>query len=146
MVKDTSHFNCTFELESDLRDFTRELGSLFSEAKPLEIKELESALIHLASFREAAIALERKVLERKELERLAELATMERIEIEDVNGFKLSFDAPYGFEAEPEKTVYSADLYDVEMAGNQIVAARTCWPIHRDLTPSELAICNATFR
>ena len=144
MVNETSHFNNTDELGLDLRDFAREVERMERECSSLERSELRDALVHLAAFREAAIEVERKMLARKEQEEAAELAQRERHLLETVDGEVVTFEAPVGFNTQAG-TVLTADLYNLELSENKIVAAMIGWPMRRALNQEEIAMCNSLF-
>jgi hypothetical protein len=145
MIKDTHQFHCAYELADNLESFAVELSHLLSDAKGYELKSLENSLIHLANFREAMIEIEQKVLARKELERIEEINQMEEVELQTVDGETVTFKAPLGFEVEPERTLYSYDLYDVQMDGDQILTAKIKFPVNRSLTSQEAAKCRDLF-
>jgi uncharacterized protein with von Willebrand factor type A (vWA) domain len=145
MVNETSHFNNTDELGLDLRDFAREVERMERECNALERSELRDALVHLAAFREAAIEVERKMLARKALEEAAELAQRENSVFETVDGEAVMFNAPYGFQTQQWGTVYTGDMYDLQLSENKIVAAKIGWPMRRALSQEEIAICNSLF-
>jgi hypothetical protein len=145
MIKDTHQFHCAYELADNLESFAVELSHLLSDAKGHELKGLEDHLIHLASFREAMVALEEKVLARTELERLEEINQMEEVELQTVDGETVTFKAPLGVEVELERTLYSYDLYDVQMDGDHILTAKIKFPVNRSLTSQEAAKCRDLF-
>jgi hypothetical protein len=139
-----SIFNSTRDLAHQIERFASEMDDLVSECNPLELSELRDGLIHLESFREVAEKVNRKMLERKELERVAELAQRDEYELETLDGESVTFNAPCGFEIQKQATIYTWDLKDLQLSGNKIVAARNAhWK--RSLTEQEIAACNSHF-
>lgn len=145
MIKNTHSFSCAYDLIHNLEKFTSELDDLLGEAKGHELKELNDHMIHLAAFREAMIAIEDKVLARKELERVEELAERDVYKLEDVDGQKLTFEAPAGFEIVKGCPIYTYDLYQLEVVGGKIVKARDAFR-RMDLTSVELDKCNSELK
>jgi hypothetical protein len=140
-----SIFNSTRDLAHQIERFASDIDDLLSECNPLEISELRDGLVHLESFREVAEKVNRKMLERKELERVEELAERDEYVLETVDGEELTFDAPCGFELKKQCPIYTWDLKNLQMLGDKIVAAQNFhW--RRELNAEELEACNANLR
>jgi len=145
MIKNTHSFSCSYDLIHNLEKFTSELDDLLGEAKGFELRELNDHMIHLAAFREAMIAIEDKVLTRKELERLEDLAQRDIYKLEDVDGQKLTFEAPEGFEVVKGCPIYTHDLYQLQVVDGKVVSARDAFR-RMDLTSVELDKCNSELK
>jgi len=145
MIENTSTFTCSHDLAYNIEKFASELSDLLSEAKGFELREIEPALHHLASFREAMMQIEVKVLARKELERLEELAERDIYTFETLDGEKVKFEAPSGFEVSIKQPIYTSDLYQMEIVDGKIVAARDSFR-RVELNREELDKCNSEFR
>lgn len=144
-MKNTCTFECSYDLAYNIEKFASELSDMMSEAKGFELREIEPALVHLAAFRNAMVEIEAKVLARQELERLEELAERDTYDFETVDGEKVTFDAPNGFEVRPQQPIYSGDLWQLQIVDGKIVAARDAFR-HAELNKEELDKCNSEFR
>ena len=133
------------DMEWDIHRLSRELLDTISHCNAMEAKELHTALFdHLVKIRDTVEEFDKVVKKREEEEHQAELAQREQVTLETIDGEKLKFDAPYGFEVTPSRTIYSYDLCDLQLDQGKITAARAyVLGSYSSLTPEELDKCNS---
>jgi hypothetical protein len=133
------------DMEWDIHRLSRELLDTISHCNAMEAKELHAALFdHLVKIRDTVEEFDKKIEKREQAEHEAELAQREEVTLETVDGEKLKFNAPYGFECSPQRTIYSYDLYDLDIEDGKIIAAKAyTMGSYSPLTREELDKCNS---
>jgi len=131
-------------LEHDIEHLCRHLTCTIREFSASEAEAFHAeAFDHLVALRELEEKFEKIYLARHEAERVAELAQREQVTLETVDGEKLNFDAPYGFDG-TGRTIYSYDICDLAIEDGKVTAARAYVMGHYfPLTPEELDKCNS---
>lgn len=133
------------DMDWDITRLSRELLDTVSHCNAMEAKVLHSLMFpHLIAIRDLVEKFDEQIEKREEAERQAELAVREEVLLETVDGEKLRFNAPYGFEVTPQRTIYSYDLCDLQLDQGKIIAAKA-YTMGRNspLTPEELDKCNS---
>jgi hypothetical protein len=133
------------DMDWDITRLSRELLDTVSHCNAMEAKELHSLMFpHLIAIRDLVEKFDEQIEKREQAEHQAELAQREEVTLETVDGEKLKFNAPYGFECSPQRTIYSYDLYDLDIEDGKIIAAKAyTMGSYSSLTPEELDKCNS---
>ena len=135
--------------ESEISETFKSCEGTLRECNQAELNDLYNLLFQrLFDIREDLERFDKRIEQRQEDERQAELAQREEILLQTQDGQKIKFSAPYGFDSPSHRgtTVFCSDLYDLHFDSegyiNEAFVEHSMYGDRR-LTPEELVMCNS---